>query len=1149
MFDELCLQIEKKSSPGWPHIWEGVTTNAQLLGNPALRKEARFRFIELLRLLRDGKPLPKPVVRLFVKPEPHKIEKIREGRLRLIWSIPFEYQLVHRLFFGPSLAAELANFRTIPTKGGMSWCHGGAHQIYSTLYDPMCDEIADCDKKGWDLSAAAWTIEMERDSRWRLCLNPNGAWKHAFWACYDSLLLVRVIFSDGTMCEQMSPGIVKSGSMITLSGNSRMQVILKVLFCIETLGYFDEEKHRIIAIGDDSLERMRGLNPKKYEEWLVHYGYTCKEISVGPLKTRTFCSHTFLYHRGVYVPVPVNWDKHRYALCYKEQGKLQFFGEQLFSLSFEYCFDDEKFGELRKAMLIRGDLSKCWSQELLQSFMSGQEAGAHPTQVVSQDFERTFLMALDGSLLRSSDQVRSTETPPAPRLVGVEENPGPVEWLLLLRALCALLMAASLDGFFGPVVKSSSFVYLEFVLLSFSVLLVVAGILQLEHRHFVSSYAVVVAILVVQLLHVEALDDSTRVSAYDCFELGTQSGTTKYPNSTSQKLFDIVTYPLQKGFEHTVHAIGKTLYPAQADKFLTAEERREREEVYRYQNHRKIAYEQSLRHSAVMPKGKSGGALKKAVKQEVKRELKGGKKGGKPRGRSSVVVSSVPGSKRGGMDYVAVGGSDYVGPLQFTGPAADGQQILEQPGQVIYKVQLQPFQMIPNSRLKKYGDLFEKWRFRKLSFEVRSTMSAMNAGNVLLVYEPNPLEATPAVTVGTAAADTKSLSRYEAHSNVMIASVATKLTKEGGKAPVVFNVKTKLQKGPFGGWFFNDALGDEPLQNTSQGQFFIMVQDPMSCLGSAATGAYKAGVPITWASLIIHYEIELSVANDENDIFLGDPPCAIGTKAMPIGTYYSNPLQLVDTSFQNFNDVGFAALTNMPGTPLDEIGFRFNMASVTPASTDHLHISYQINSPGNQYGIFLDVQSTVTSADMGTSESGWTASTTSSTANSVFVNGATTLSTATSGTNAVGIHSLLGTTTSGAVIQDVGPWVVGTGGSATVTAATRSFRFVAFMVPWKIFHNTSAMKGIADMAQTRPDLAKVMSKYLLQMRKQEPSQFGLLQRARAEAETKEEKKEKPVVLVLEEEDSPVSTRTLAEPKPAHWALSADRSRKAFSLKG
>lgn len=228
LFNELMSLVDPKASPGWSYVWEGITKNKMILDDVKLREIVFVRFCELIECLKKGNPLPNPVVRIFVKNEPHKMQKILEGRFRLIWALPLEWQLFHRLFLGTSLDAELENHEDIPTKDGLSFIRGGAHRFYTKL-DDGSDKIGDRDISGWDLSCPEWLMLDEMEVRKRLCLNLNPFLENAIEVCYRSLLLVDVVFADGTMLRQTRPGIVKSGSLITLSGNSRMQVLLKAL--------------------------------------------------------------------------------------------------------------------------------------------------------------------------------------------------------------------------------------------------------------------------------------------------------------------------------------------------------------------------------------------------------------------------------------------------------------------------------------------------------------------------------------------------------------------------------------------------------------------------------------------------------------------------------------------------------------------------------------------------------------------------------------------------------------------------------------------------------------------------------------------------------------------------------------------------------
>lgn len=360
------------SSPGYPYAWQGVSTNRQIFENPELKNVVRQRYLELWRTIREGKELPKPMVRIFVKNEPHKLKKIRERKYRLIWALPLEWQLLHRTAFGASLASEQANHEKIPTKDGLSLIRGGANRFVSDI-DDGTDKIGDRDLEGWDLSTPEWLLRDDCEVRKRLCLNPSPFMMDLLDRCYSSLLLVDVIFSDGTIISQEIPGIVKSGGFITLSGNSRMQVLLKILYCNEKCGGFVEQKHKVAAVGDDSLERMHGIVPSEFQQWLTEHGFKCKDFNVGRMSEMTFCSHKFVKYGVSWVPVPTNWMKHQFSLSCKPKGNLQFFREQLSSLMLEYAFDDEVFPQLNST-LTQVDPSYTFSQEWAKEFVLGFES-------------------------------------------------------------------------------------------------------------------------------------------------------------------------------------------------------------------------------------------------------------------------------------------------------------------------------------------------------------------------------------------------------------------------------------------------------------------------------------------------------------------------------------------------------------------------------------------------------------------------------------------------------------------------------------------------------------------------------------------------------------------------------------------------------
>jgi hypothetical protein len=228
-------------------------------------------------------------------------------------------------------------------------------------------------------------------------------------------------------------------------------------------------------------------------------------------------------------------------------------------------------------------------------------------------------------------------------------------------------------------------------------------------------------------------------------------------------------------------------------------------------------------------------------------------------------------AKRGfSMDHAVFKGRDYVSSLVMTGN--DASTALEGPGQVIYKVQLQPWKLVSNGRLARCMALFEKWRPRKLTFRLRSSQPpGLNGGTVLMVYEPKVNEKMPDVTIGSHTPDRAALSRYENHTNAKILQMNPNKGQKDGNTD--FSVNTSLQIGPYGGWFNYDSDGTSTLAESSSGQVMIMIQQPMNCRGSSGVYSSASGTGgIDWADLILDYEVECSVANDEP---VADGPAAV----------------------------------------------------------------------------------------------------------------------------------------------------------------------------------------------------------------------------------------------------------------------------------
>lgn len=127
------------------------------------------------------------------------------------------------------------------------------------------------DKSKWDWTVPSWLWSWEKELRERLCHHMPSDFKTVWDARYHMLSTTDVVFSDGTHLSRRdaSPGIMPSGSKITISANSHFQVLLKISAAQElSPGGFSEEKHKVASMGDDTLERLHDIDLADYEGYL-----------------------------------------------------------------------------------------------------------------------------------------------------------------------------------------------------------------------------------------------------------------------------------------------------------------------------------------------------------------------------------------------------------------------------------------------------------------------------------------------------------------------------------------------------------------------------------------------------------------------------------------------------------------------------------------------------------------------------------------------------------------------------------------------------------------------------------------------------------------------------------------------------------------
>lgn len=316
--DELKTQVKADASPGVP-LCRVALRNDQLFSYLGERfNDMVLNRLELListgldnigamtrrECIERGFMDP---VRVFVKNEPHKLEKITSGKIRLIMSVSIVDKMIEMLLSRFSCKANIANWKNIPSKPGIGFDSDDNYHMVADMHRILATtRMCGSDVKGFDFSVRDWQLKDCAEMSIKLTksrgeVDATATWAHVMRA--KALLQCKPVFqfSDGELVAPTYEGIVCSGCYRTSDGNSIMRVRLADL-----LG-----AHEAMAAGDDCLEQEIDDAFGKYLE----YGYRLKAYDsindsgspANPERTFEFCSHE--YSLDTYTAKPINVEK------------------------------------------------------------------------------------------------------------------------------------------------------------------------------------------------------------------------------------------------------------------------------------------------------------------------------------------------------------------------------------------------------------------------------------------------------------------------------------------------------------------------------------------------------------------------------------------------------------------------------------------------------------------------------------------------------------------------------------------------------------------------------------------------------------------------------------------------------------------------
>lgn len=237
--------------------------------------------------------------KIFVKGDPHKLTKLEEGRVRLIFSASLIDNTIARLLFANQNNTEILTWTTISSKPGMGLNDTGLSALTSNVIEMSKDGvIAESDVKGWDWSVQEWELLADLERRIDLNDSAGTVWERVAKAHYYCMSRKVMTLSDGTMYQQTKPGIMPSGWYNTSSTNSFMRALDHGIIANQATPVV---KPVIVCMGDDAIERFVPNAQQLY----TALGKTVDMYNQCDPKRFEFCSTTFVGGVGY----PVNVDK------------------------------------------------------------------------------------------------------------------------------------------------------------------------------------------------------------------------------------------------------------------------------------------------------------------------------------------------------------------------------------------------------------------------------------------------------------------------------------------------------------------------------------------------------------------------------------------------------------------------------------------------------------------------------------------------------------------------------------------------------------------------------------------------------------------------------------------------------------------------
>lgn len=240
---------------------------------------------------------------VFIKDEPHKLEKLAKERYRIISCVSILDTLVERVLYTLQNKTEIDHCDYIPYKPGMGLHDSGKEALYSWFKKRQAEyQLASTDVSAWDWSVTDWMLEDDGHYRIHVAGGEGSGWADLVLAQHYAVSHKVFVLPSGEMFAQTEGGVLPSGCFNTSSTNSHMRHGLASHVQLELDSFEEWSRAEGAQMGDDAQERYVDGMLDEY----VKLGFTVKGVEVCAPGRFSFCSTLW---DGDWKGEPESWKK------------------------------------------------------------------------------------------------------------------------------------------------------------------------------------------------------------------------------------------------------------------------------------------------------------------------------------------------------------------------------------------------------------------------------------------------------------------------------------------------------------------------------------------------------------------------------------------------------------------------------------------------------------------------------------------------------------------------------------------------------------------------------------------------------------------------------------------------------------------------